>query len=280
MTALREKFISYMRYRHYSQNTINIYSACLIQLSQYYNLSPDSLTRDQFLRYLYYLTEERQVSTVYLNQLLSAYKILIAEVLMRPYEDFDIRRPKSEKKLPDILSQKEIMRIIDICWNLKHRTLIALIYSCGLRVSEVTQLKPADIDSTRMQIHIRTAKGAKDRFVMLSEKILLMLRKYWELYRPKVFLFEGQKQGKALSVRTVQSAFTKAVKQAGIHKNVCVHTLRHSRLLSEAEICNTLTRKWCQSACHTKITGTRTYQNDFDLHPFTKFTGLPEKSLR
>ena len=134
----------------------------------------------------------------------------------------------SEQKLPAVLSQAEVKRIIDSASNLKHRTFISLIYSCGLRVSELINLKITDIDSTRMQIHIRLGKGAKDRYVMLSPKILTLLRDYWKAYRPQVYLFEGIKRGQAIAVRTVQSAFATAVKKTKIKKNPSIHTLRHS----------------------------------------------------
>jgi len=228
MTELRKKYISYMRYRNYSSHTIKHYCLCLIQLSKYYNVSPDKLTREQFMDYLHYLVEVKQVSAIYLNQLLSAYRILIVEVLRRQWEEFNIRRPKPEKKLPVVLSQEEVKRIIAGISNLKHRTFISLIYSCGLRVSELKNLKPADIDSARMQIHIRSGKGFKDRYVMLSPKILLMLRAYWEVYRPGEYLFEGAVCGKPVSVRTIQHAFSEAVKKSGIHKRPSIHTLRHS----------------------------------------------------
>ena len=228
MTELRKQYISYMRYRNYSSRTIKSYCSCLIGLSRYYNLSPEKITRDQFLNYLYYLVEEKQGSAVLLNQVISAYKILIVEVLRREWEEFNIRRPSRSIKLPVVLSQKEVKRIIEITNNLKHRTFISLIYSCGLRLDELCNLKVADIDSTRMQIHIRSGKGNKDRYVMLSQKILLLLREYWKRYRPKEYLFEGMIQGKAISRRTVQRAFQVAVTKSGLKKRPCIHTLRHS----------------------------------------------------
>ena len=228
MTELRKKYISYMRYRNYSARTIEHYCSRLIELSKYYHQSLETLTRDQFMSYLYYLVEEKQVSTVYLNQLISAYKILVVEVLRREWEEFTVRRPKQEKNLPVVLSQEEVKRILDSISNLKHRTFISLIYSCGLRVSELQNLKVTDIDSTRMQIHIRSGKGGKDRYVMLSEKILHMLREYWKRYRPKEHLFEGATRGKAIAVRTIQHTFSVAVIKSGINKHPCVHTLRHS----------------------------------------------------
>jgi len=228
MTELRKKYIGYMRYRNYSVRTINQYCARLVELSKYYNLSPDKLSRDQVLNYLYYSVEKKQVSPVFLNQFISAYKILIAEVLRRPWEEFDIRRPSRSIKLPAVLSQKEVKRIIDITSNLKHRTFISLIYSCGLRLDELCNLKVSNIDSDRMQIHIRSGKGGKDRYVMLSQKILLMLREYWKRYRPKEYLFEGAEPGKAISRRTVQQAFRVSVIKSKIKKRPCLHTLRHS----------------------------------------------------
>ena len=228
MTNLRNQFISYMRYRNYSAYTIKHYCDSLIRLSKYYNQSPETLTRDQFMEYLYYLVEERQVSTATLNQLISAYRILLVDVLRREWVDFNIKRPIQDKKLPVVLSQEEVKRILDSITNLKHRTCISLIYSCGLRLNELCNLKVSDIDSDRMQIHIRSGKGSKDRYVMLSEKILLMLREYWKVYRPKVYLFDGATKGTAISRRTVQHTFSEAVANSGIHKQPCIHTLRHS----------------------------------------------------
>jgi site-specific recombinase XerD len=178
--------------------------------------------------YLYYLVEEKQVSATCLNIVISAYRILVAEVLKKDWEEFAIRRPKREKKLPVVLSKKEIERIIASISNLKHRTFISLMYSCGLRLSELRNLKVTDIDSTRMQIHIRLGKGAKDRYVMLSQKILLMLREYWKRYRPKEYLFEGATRGKAIAARTIQHTFVKVIAKSGIKKDASVHTLRHS----------------------------------------------------
>jgi site-specific recombinase XerD len=201
---------------------------CLVKLSKHYNISPDNLSREQFIDYLHFLVEQKHVSAVYLNQLLSAYKILVVEVLRRQWDEFDIRRPKLDKKLPVVLSQNEVMRIIDNAANLKQRTFIALIYSGGLRVSELMNLKITDIDSVRMQIHIRSGKGAKDRYVMLSKKILILLREYWNRYRPQEHLFEGATRGKAIAVRTIQHAFTQAVIKSGMLKRPSIHTLRHS----------------------------------------------------
>ena len=228
MTDLRKQFISYMRYRNYSDYTVKHYCDSLARLSTHYHQSPDTLTREQFTGYLYYLVEEKQVSTATLNQLISAYKILVVDILRREWEDFSIKRPKLDRKLPVVLSQEEVKRILDSIGNLKHRTYLSLMYSCGLRLNELCNLKVSDIDSDRMQIHIRSGKGAKDRYVMLSEKILVMLRVYWKKYLPKIYLFEGATKGEAVSRRTVQHTFSEAVIKSGINKRPCIHTLRHS----------------------------------------------------
>ncbi|MGL5434295.1 MAG: tyrosine-type recombinase/integrase, partial [Lachnospiraceae bacterium] len=163
-----------------------------------------------------------------INQMISAYKILTCNVLGRPWEKFLIKRPKRERKLPDVFSTQEIEQMLGGIKNMKHRTMYSLIYSCGLRLQEFINLKITDIDSDRMQIHIRSGKGKKDRYVMLSEKVLLMLRTYWQQYRPTVYLFEGHRQGHPISKSTVQHTFKKIVRQSGIQKDPGVHSLRHS----------------------------------------------------
>lgn len=165
-----------MRFRNYSARSIEHYSECLLQLSKYYNQSPDLISHNQVMSFLYYLVEERQVSSSRINQMISAYKILTCDVLGRPWEKFLIKRPKRERKLPDVFSTQEIEQMLGGIKNMKHRTMYSLIYSCGLRLQEFINLKITDIDSDRMQIHIRSGKGKKDRYVMLSEKVLLMLR--------------------------------------------------------------------------------------------------------
>jgi len=228
MTELRQNYINYMRFRNYSARTIEHYTGCLLHLAKHYNQSPDTLSRKQLIDYFYYLVNVKQVSPCRLNQMISAYKILICDILGRPWENFSIKRPRREMKLPDVLSGEEIERILACLDNMKHRTMISMIYSCGLRLQELTNLKIKDIDSTRMQIHIRSGKGKKDRFVMLSQKVLEMLRIYWMNYHPKEYLFEGQRKGFPIARSTVQHTFKKAVVQSGVNKDPGIHSLRHS----------------------------------------------------
>lgn len=142
-------------------------------------------------------------------------------------EELDLERPKRAKRLPEILSLEEVKQILDSTGNLKHRTLLSLIYSAGLRIGEALNMKVTDIDSGRMMINIKSAKGKKDRCSLLSPHFLELLRDYYQCYRPKVYLFEGQNGGKYTS-SSARIVLGKAVKKAGVKKRVTLHTLRHS----------------------------------------------------
>jgi integrase/recombinase XerD len=139
-----------------------------------------------------------------------------------------IQRPRSESKLPNILSKQEVKMILESLQNIKHKTMLSMIYACGLRRGELLKLKPQDILSERMLLHIKQAKGKKDRIVPLSEKLLEMLRAYYKSYKPSVWLFEGQKAGEAYSERSLELVFKNALKQSGSIKPATLHWLRHS----------------------------------------------------
>jgi len=139
-----------------------------------------------------------------------------------------LERPKKEKKLPEILSKNEISKLLKAVKNLKHKAILYLVYSAGLRVGEVVKLKPTDIDSDRMLIHIIQGKGKKDRYTILSETALSILRQYVKVYKPEHWLFPGQHPDKHLTERSVQKVFDNARIDAKIRKDVSVHNLRHS----------------------------------------------------
>ncbi|MEA2021464.1 MAG: tyrosine-type recombinase/integrase [Candidatus Caldatribacteriota bacterium] len=145
----------------------------------------------------------------------------------RTTRKYYLQRPKKERKLSDVLSEEDITKILKSINNLKHKCIIYLIYSAGLRLSEMVNLKTTCIDSNRKQIRIREAKSKKDRITLLSETVLVILRKYYKVYKPKEWLFEGQ-YGKQYSKRSVQKIFKNALRKSGINKNASVHTLRHS----------------------------------------------------
>jgi site-specific recombinase XerD len=162
------------------------------------------------------------------NQVFNAIRFLYVELYKMPYAVGAIPRPKKEKKLPVVLSGEEVKRIMESTANLKHKALLMLIYSAGLRVGEATRLRPEDIDSDRNLIHIRGGKGKKDRYTILSTTVLSTLREYWKAHRPERYLFEGQETGKPYSIRSIEKVFSRAAQRAQIGKEVTVHTLRHS----------------------------------------------------
>lgn len=166
-------------------------------------------------------------SRSYQNQVVNALKLFYRAEYNRDIGQVVLLRPKREHKLPNVLSQKEVQAILSAFTNSKHKTIFYLIYSGGLRISEVTSLKLKDIDSKRDVIRIRESKGAKDREVPLSQKALEQLRLYYKEYKPTEYLFEGQFGGQ-YSTRSIQTLFRKALKACGIKKKATVHTLRHS----------------------------------------------------
>mgnify|MGYP001559190347 CR=1 FL=1 len=227
MSTLRNKMIQQMQLKGYSKNTITTYIECLVNLSNHYNVSPDLLTVEQIREYIHYKLTEKKLSKSWMNQTISALKILFCQVLKREWSHLDIPRPRREKKLPVILSREEVSELINVTTNLKHRAILMLTYSAGLRLSEVSNLKIGDVDSKRMLLRILQAKGFKDRYSILSPVALDLLRDYWKRYRPSTWLFPT-KPGQAVSQRTVQKIFKNSLHKAGIKKQVGIHSLRHS----------------------------------------------------
>ena len=187
----------------------------------------EDISKEQIKKYILFLVKERNLSASAQNQAINAIKFYYEKVLKRDREIYDIERPRKPKQLPQVLSEEDVVKILQTIKNLKHKCIIYLIYSAGLRLGEVIYLKKSDIDSNRMQIFIRSAKGNKDRYVILSETVLKLLRKYYLEFKPNEWLFEGQYGGQ-YSKRSVQNIFKKALKESGINKWAAVHTLRHS----------------------------------------------------
>lgn len=227
MKTIRSQFIQQMQLKGYSQNTIQSYVECLIGLSKFYKTSPDLLSHQQIRDYLHYCIVEKKLSTSWVNQCVSALKILFVQVLKKDWDAIAIPRIKREKKLPVVLAKEEVKAILNEVRNIKHKTILTLIYSAGLRVGEAINLKVCDIDSKRMQIRVRQAKGSKDRYVILSAVLLDLLRTYYNLYKPKDYLFPSQ-MSQQISNRTVQSVFKQACKKSNLNKTVSIHVLRHS----------------------------------------------------
>ena len=228
MTELRKRMLQEMQLRNYSKRTIETYLVSISQLAKYYKRSPDQVSRQEIKDYLLYLINDKQLSKSTINQVISAIKVLQVDVLGQKWETIQVQRPRLPKDLPLVLSKKEIDKIMAVTVNLKHRAAIMTAYSGGLRLGEVCMLKPSDIDVERKQIRIAFGKGQKSRYAILSQKLLPTLREYWLRYRPQTYLFEGQKKGYPISHEALRKAFDKSCQKAGIKKEVCFHTLRHS----------------------------------------------------
>jgi len=228
MTELRKKMLQEMQLRNYSKRSIETYLSCIGQLAKYYNRSPEQISRQEIKDYLLYLINDRQVSKSTVNQVISAIKILQVDVLGNEWATVQVQRPRLPKDLPVVLSKKEVEKILAVTINLKHRAAIMTAYSGGLRLGEVCMLKPTDIDVSRKQVRIALGKGQKTRYTLLSPTLLATLREYWLRYRPQVYLFEGQKKGQPISHGALRKAFDNSCSKAGITKQVCFHTLRHS----------------------------------------------------
>ena len=141
---------------------------------------------------------------------------------------YEIKRPRKDKKLPVVVSKEEVAKIISSVDNIKHKALLMLVYSTGLRVGEIVRLRSEDIDGKRMLIHVKGAKGRKDRYTLLSESALKTLREYWRQYKPKMWLSPGSDKERHITIRTAQRVFDMACNRAGIKKEVTIHSLRHS----------------------------------------------------
>ena len=221
-------YINKLKARRYSPNTVRTYTDLFEEfINYYYQLDPAEISEKEVIRFLRYLVDERQVSISYQNQSINAIKFFYEQVLGGRKKFYFVERPRSEKRLPVVLSEAEVLHLFNVTHNLKHKCLLMIIYSAGLRVSEALHLRIADIDSQRGQVNIRGAKGKKDRVSLLSSTLLPLLREYYRLYRPKKYLFEGMNGGK-YSARSAQSVLKQAVKRANVQKKVTLHTLRHS----------------------------------------------------
>lgn len=223
-----ELLINEMQLRNYSSRTIRSYSELMSKLEKFYSLPLNLITIDQFKVYLLQRISSEAISTSMTNQYISAFNILQVDVLKHDLAEVRIKRPRGVKRLPVILSIEEVEKLITVTRNLKHKAIIMLAYSSGLRRQEIQQIKPSAIDSSRMQVHVVQGKGKKDRYTILSSKALEILRMYYKLERPSCFLFEAQgKKGKQLADATLNSIVKKLALKAGIKKQVSFHTLRH-----------------------------------------------------
>lgn len=224
-----ETFKRYLLSKRYSPNTINTYSEALKSFLTFCNTKAvkDITNKDVILYNNDYILKHN-LSSSYQNQIVNAIKLYFMIVKDTAIEIDKIHRPKREKVLPNVLSKEEVKAILEAPKNLKHKAMLSMIYSCGLRRSELLNLKPNNIDSKRNVVIIRQSKGKKDRITPLSPKILELLRNYYKEYSPKTYLFEGQEKNTQYSARSLEEVLKKSIKLATINKPVTLHWLRHS----------------------------------------------------
>jgi site-specific recombinase XerD len=212
----------------YSESTIKIYKSFLsIFFTYHYAYEPQEITHEMIRAYMRYLVQEREVSESYQNQMINAIKFYYEKVLGGTQHSYFIDRPKKSKPLPVVLSQKETIQLLKSISNLKHKTILTVIYSCGLRVSELINLKLSSIYLEESKIHIVAAKGKKDRYVTLAERTKKLIEIYTEKYAPEQYLVEGQKGGQ-YTASSIRKFLQKYSIDAQITKKVTPHTLRHS----------------------------------------------------
>ncbi len=230
MTPMRRQLIQDLTIRGYSPHTIRNYVFYVYDLARYYRLPPQDLSEAQIQSFLFYLATERKVSWSTLNVAVSALRFFYHLTLKRPRSEVDltIPRPRSGHRLPIALDTQEVQALFEVTTNLKHRALLMTVYSAGLRVSEVVALKPSHIDSSRQQIRVEQGKGRKDRYTLLSPRLLTELKAYWLHYLPGLWLFPGQSKNKPLTTGAAASIYNKWARKAGIKKRGSIHLLRHS----------------------------------------------------
>jgi integrase/recombinase XerD len=228
MTELRQRMETDMRLRNYSPRTQQVYVRHVARCARYFGRSPDQLSAEDLRQYQKYLIEDRSASRPYIAQCVAALRFFYRVTLSRADVESVLILPRFKRRLPVVLSREEVARLLTAVRNPKHHAMLMTGYAAGLRVSEITHLRPGDVDSTRMVIVVRQGKGGRDRTVMLSRRLLEVLRAYWACYRPRVWLFPGRSDDTPISERSVQKVCVQAAAAAGLTKHVTVHVLRHS----------------------------------------------------
>lgn len=217
-----------LRVRNYSVHTQRAYIGRVAKYAEHFGKCPSLLGPEQIRDYQIFLARDQHVSWTLFNQTVCALRFLYKITLGKEWTIHSIPYAKAEKPLPVVLSPSEVKALIGALDNLKHRSILMTTYSAGLRVSEISQLGVSDIDSSRMLIHLRLAKGKKDRIAPLSPVLLPLLREYWRRYRPEIFLFPGQNSKLPISTSSISRICHIAARRAGIDKHVTPHTLRHT----------------------------------------------------
>lgn len=228
MDALKEQMTKDLQLKGITPRTQKKYLREISIMADYFNKPLEVLEEKEVKDYLVHMLQTRKLSRGTYKTYVAGIKFLYKTTLNREEVVEKIRYPKALKKLPVVLDLAEVKALLSVVENLKHRALLTITYSAGLRVSEAAKLKVTDIDSKRMMVRVQQGKGGKDRYSILSQKALELLRCYWRQYRPKEWLFEGQEDGTHICYTAIRNIFVEAKKRAGITKPASIHTLRHS----------------------------------------------------
>jgi len=228
MTPLRRRFIEDMKIRNLSAATQEHYVRYVAQLARFFGKSPEELGPEEIRSFQLYLVEERGYCANSLMVATCALKLFYRVTAPRDWAVEEIPVPKQPRRVPVVLSRGEVVQFLDAIASIKYRAILMTAYATGLRVREITHLRVGDIDRRRMVIRVNQGKGRKDRYAMLSPRLLVVLRAYWQQARPTDWLFPGDKPGKPLAASCVQRACKQARRASGLSKRVTPHTLRHS----------------------------------------------------
>jgi integrase/recombinase XerD len=238
MTELLQRFSEDMQLSGYSERAIEMYVHAIRQLNKHYQKPPEKISDEELRKYFLYNKTERGWSRTASTIALCGIKLFYTMTLKREWTNLKFVRPEKEKKLPIVLSKKEVHKICNAAKMNYHRVCLKTIYSLGLRIGEGTHLQVSDIDSDRMFVHIHRGKGNKDRYIPLPQRTLHILRTFWKIHRNPIWLFPAPGRGRSprimvnatrpISLENIQVAFKQARIKAGVNKKVSVHHLRHS----------------------------------------------------
>jgi integrase/recombinase XerD len=229
MGKLQEQMKTDLLLKRYSPNTIRAYLACIRDFAKYFMRSPAEMGETEVRQFMLHLAQDRKVSAFVQSMHVNALKFLYRITLRSPQVVERLPYPKRPKTLPKVLTMQEVLTFFAAIKSAKYKALLGITYGAGLRISEVCALKPTDIDSQRMVIHVRRGKGNKDRYVLLGETMLTLLREYYQKARRKGdYLFPGQKPQNPLTPEAIRKVLKKVTAKAGLSKKITPHTLRHS----------------------------------------------------
>ena len=229
MGKLQEQMKADLLLKRYSPNTIRAYLHCIRNFAKYFMRPPAEMGETEVRQFMLHLAQDRQVSAFVQSMHVNALKFLYRITLRRPQVVEHLPYPKRPRTLPKVLTMQEVLALFTAIKSAKYKAILAIAYGAGLRVSEVCALKPTDIDSQRMLIHVRRGKGNKDRYVLLGETMLTLLREYYQKVRRKGdYLFPGQKPQNPLTPEAIRKVLKKVTAQASLSKKITPHTLRHS----------------------------------------------------